>query len=193
MSALAIASSSSACTSVRPLSGATAVAIPRATSVTSSTSWSSRPGATPESMQPASHPVRPEGQACRGAHQPFGSTTDSTLRLGSTNHAAHEWPMSATPSTVVGAGASYSSTCTPASAQIGHRDAHVGDSPRHLRLGVGRADRAARDRRFGYRPRIAGRSARRSPRALRARACRGRTRGSQPCPWTAESGTRDDR
>ena len=40
MSALAIASSSSACTSVRPVSGATAVAMPRATSVTSSRSSS---------------------------------------------------------------------------------------------------------------------------------------------------------
>jgi len=45
VSAVAIAASNSAWRSVRPSSGATAVAIPRATSVTSSTSWSSMPPA----------------------------------------------------------------------------------------------------------------------------------------------------
>ena len=43
----------------------------------------------------------------------FGWTTASTLSLGSRNQAAHEWPMSATPSSVTGSGASYSSIRTP--------------------------------------------------------------------------------
>ena len=34
--------------------------------------------------------------------QPLGWTTARALALGSMNHAAHEWPMSATPSTVTG-------------------------------------------------------------------------------------------
>ena len=45
--------------------------------------------------------------------QPLGWTTASTLLLGSRNHAAHEWPMSAMPSTVTGSGAVYSSMRTP--------------------------------------------------------------------------------
>jgi hypothetical protein len=45
--------------------------------------------------------------------QPLGCTTANTFPLGSTNQAAQEWPMSATPSVVTGSGAVYSSIRTP--------------------------------------------------------------------------------
>lgn len=70
--------------------------------------------------QPREQPGELSRQAARELNRrgrrrrhPFGWTTARTFRLGSTNQAAHEWPMSAIPSTVTGSGAWYSSIRTP--------------------------------------------------------------------------------